>query len=171
MFTGYRKLRQENRWFQAAYIGILVELKHIGENPTEYPQKELKLSGAAVELEQKGQWKVIHHFLWNEDPGFHGTESLQIYQVYSGQNSGWIIKEGLAGQVLYDKNGTSYAADYAVLQNETYSTRDGFPFYDMMENSSVSAEATYSCFWRVKRSKILLQASLRRTSDLLTMVS
>ena len=31
--------------------------------------------------------------------------------------------------------------------------------------------ATYSCFWRVPRSKILLQASLRRTSDLLTLVS
>ena len=31
--------------------------------------------------------------------------------------------------------------------------------------------ATYSYFWRVPRSKILLQASLRRTSDLLTLVS
>ena len=31
--------------------------------------------------------------------------------------------------------------------------------------------ATYSCFWRVPSSKILLQASLRRISDLLTLVS
>ncbi len=31
--------------------------------------------------------------------------------------------------------------------------------------------ATYSCFWRVKRSKILLQASLHRLSDLLTLIS
>ncbi len=31
--------------------------------------------------------------------------------------------------------------------------------------------ATYSYFWRVKRSKILLQASLYRLSDLLTLVS
>ena len=31
--------------------------------------------------------------------------------------------------------------------------------------------ATYSCFWRVTRSKILLQASLRRTPDLLTLIS
>ena len=31
--------------------------------------------------------------------------------------------------------------------------------------------ATYSCFWRVKRSKILLQASLHQLSDLLTLVS
>ena len=31
--------------------------------------------------------------------------------------------------------------------------------------------ATYSCFWRVKRSKILLQASLHRLSDLLPLVS
>ena len=107
---------------------------------TEYPQKELKLSGAAIELEQKGQWKVIHHFRWNEDPGFRGTESLQIYPVYSGQKSGWTVNGGLTGQVLYEKNGTSYTADYAVLQNENYNTRDGFPFYDMMEHSSIFAE-------------------------------
>ena len=31
--------------------------------------------------------------------------------------------------------------------------------------------ATYSCFWRVKRSKILLQASLHRLFDILTLVS
>ena len=31
--------------------------------------------------------------------------------------------------------------------------------------------APYSCFWRVPRSKILLQASLRWISDLLTLVS
>lgn len=106
----------------------------------EYPQKELKLSGAAIELEQKDQWKVIHHFRWNEDPGFRGTESLQIYPVYSGQKSGWTVNGGLTGQVLYEKNGTSYTADYAVLQNENYNTRDGFPFYDMMEHSSIFAE-------------------------------
>ena len=107
---------------------------------TEYPQKELKLSGAAIELEQKGQWKVIHHFRWNEDPGFRGTESLQIYPVYSGQKSGWTVNGGLTGQVLYEKNGTLYTADYAALQNENYNTRDGFPFYDMMEHSSIFAE-------------------------------
>lgn len=65
---------------------------------TEYPQKELKLSGVAVELEQEGQWKVIHHFRWNEDPGFRGTESLQIYPVYSGQKGGWTVNGGLTGQ-------------------------------------------------------------------------
>ena len=31
--------------------------------------------------------------------------------------------------------------------------------------------ASYSCFWRVPSSKILLQASLRRILDLLTLVS
>ena len=31
--------------------------------------------------------------------------------------------------------------------------------------------ATYSCFWRVPRSKILLQASLLQISDLLTLIS
>ena len=63
----------------------------------EYEKKELRLSGVAVELEKEGTWKVIHHFRWNEDPGFWGTESLQIYPVYSGQKSGSFLLTGRAG--------------------------------------------------------------------------
>ena len=37
--------------------------------------------------------------------------------------------------------------------------------------SFFSKMAPYSCFWRVPSSKILLQASLRQISDLLTLIS
>ena len=49
----------------------------------EYPHKELRLSGIAVELEQEGHWKIIHHFLWNEDPAFAG-QRLCSYIRHAG---------------------------------------------------------------------------------------
>lgn len=94
----------------------------------EYPHKELRLSGIAVELEQEGHWKIIHHFLWNEDPGFRGTEALQLYPACRERNGGWLEEGGLTGQVLYDKKEISYAADYASLENETYDMGQSWPF-------------------------------------------
>ena len=110
------------------------------QHSREYPKKELKLSGVAVELEREGQWKIIHHFLWNEDPGFRGTEALQLYPVYREWNGGWIGEGELTGQVLYDKEGTSYAADYASLENTTYQLGQSLPFYESRETSSIFAE-------------------------------
>ena len=94
----------------------------------EYPHKELRLSGIAVELEQEGHWKIIHHFLWNEDPGFRGTEALQLYPA---------CRE------------ISYAADYASLENETYDMGQSWPFYESRETSSIFAE--FSMPWRGER--------------------
>lgn len=110
------------------------------QHSREYPKKELKLSGVAVELEREGQWKIIHHFLWNEDPGFRGTEALQLYPVYREWNGGWIGEGELTGQVLYDKKEISYAADYASLENETYDLGQSWPFYESRETSSIFAE-------------------------------
>ena len=106
----------------------------------EYPQKELKLSGAAVELEQEGQWKVIHHFLWNGNPGFRGTEAVQINPAYQELNGGWTSQGKLTGQVLYDKDGTSYTADYKILQDENYDTGMNAFFYGSQQNASIFAE-------------------------------
>ena len=75
--------------------------------------ERLQLDGVAVELEQEGQWKVIHHFLWNGNPGFRGTEAVQINPAYQELNGGWTAQGELTGQVLYDKDGTSYTAEYA----------------------------------------------------------
>ena len=112
----------------------------------EYPHKELRLSGIAVELEQEGHWKIIHHFLWNEDPGFRGTEALQLYPACRERNGGWLEEGGLTGQVLYDKKEISYAADYASLENETYDMGQSWPFYESRETSSIFAE--FSMPWR-----------------------
>lgn len=101
--------------------------------------ERLQLDGVAVELEQEGQWKVIHHFLWNGNSGFRGTEAVQI-NAYQELNGGWTAQGELTGQVLYDKDGTSYTAEYASLQNEAYDTNQNFPFYGSQQYASIFAE-------------------------------
>lgn len=93
-----------------------------------------------MELEQEGQWKVIHHFLWNGNSGFRGTEAVQINPAYQELNGGWTAQGELTGQVLYDKDGTSYTAEYASLQNEAYDTNQNFPFYGSQQYASIFAE-------------------------------
>ena len=102
--------------------------------------ERLQLDGVAVELEQEGQWKVIHHFLWNGNPGFRGTEAVQINPAYQELNGGWTSQGKLTGQVLYDKDGTSYTADYKILQDENYDTGMNAFFYGSQQNASIFAE-------------------------------
>ena len=59
--------------------------------------ERLQLDGVAVELEQEGQWKVIHHFLWNGNSGFRGTEAVQIKPAYQELNGGWTAQGELTG--------------------------------------------------------------------------
>ena len=125
----------------------------------EYPHKELRLSGIAVELEQEGHWKIIHHFLWNEDPGFRGTEALQLYPACRERNGGWLEEGGLTGQVLYDKKEISYAADYASLENETYDMGQSWPFYESRETSSIFAE--FSMPWHGGRCRGYVSYGIR----------
>ena len=106
----------------------------------EYEKKELRLSGVAVELEKEGTWKVIHHFRWTEAVRFRGTEALQLFPAYRESGSAWIGQADLTGQVLYDRNGTSYQAEYVVLEDSTYETGENWPFYQSRESSSIFAE-------------------------------
>ena len=121
--------------------------------------ERLQLDGVAVELEQEGQWKVIHHFLWNGNSGFRGTEALQLYPACRERNGGWLEEGGLTGQVLYDKKEISYAADYASLENETYDMGQSWPFYESRETSSIFAE--FSMPWRGERCRGYVSYGIR----------
>lgn len=85
---------------------------------TVYDVKELHVTGVAVEL-PGGHWRIFHHFLWTVNPGFFGTESMQIWPTY-GDNEGWISAGEPSGRVLCDMDGESYAADYYFLGEQTF---------------------------------------------------
>lgn len=93
---------------------------------TVYDTKELRITGIAVELpgEYEG-WKIIQHFQWLENPGFYGTESIQLWPA-GRLNEGWSQSDDLTGQVLYDENGNTYAAPYFYLGEEVYTSSSVF---------------------------------------------
>ena len=105
---------------------------------TVYDQKELRLTGIGVELPgEREQWKIIHHFQWVIDPGFHGTEVIQLWPAYRIDQA-WASCSGFSGQVLYTDDGQSYSSPYHSLEQETY-TRDTI-FWGAQTSTDVFAE-------------------------------
>lgn len=105
---------------------------------TVYDEKELRITGIALELPgERERWKIIHHFQWVIDPGFQGTEVLHLWPAYR-MDEGWRSGGELSGQVLYTRNGESYAAPYHALGQETY-TQDTI-FWGQQTSTDVFAE-------------------------------
>ncbi len=92
---------------------------------TEYPVKELRTTGVAVELPE-GRWMVFHHFRWVEPVNFYGTESIQLWTVDKTLNEGWDSGGEPSGRVLYDEGGQSLASDYYYLGRVNYTSDDIF---------------------------------------------
>ena len=88
---------------------------------TVYDVKELRLTGVAVQLPgEQETWMVFHHFLWTADPGFCGTEAIQIRPAYRSIPEGWAAAGDATGRVLYDRGGQTFAAPYASLGARTF---------------------------------------------------
>ena len=93
---------------------------------TVYDTKELRITGIAVELpDERESWKIIQHFQWLENPGFYGTESIQLWPA-SRTDEGWEQRGDFTGQVLYDENGKTYISPYFYLGEETYTSSSVF---------------------------------------------
>ena len=88
---------------------------------TVYDVKELRLTGVAVQLPgERETWRVYHHFLWTTDPGFYGTEAIQIRPACRSIPEGWAAAGDATGRVLYDRGGQTFAAPYASLGARTF---------------------------------------------------
>ena len=84
----------------------------------------LRLTGIAVQVSgEAARWVVIHHFLWVEDPGFSGTDSVQLWPAYQLPSAGWSADGPVTGRVLCDRNGQTYTAPYYFLGEKTYPDR------------------------------------------------
>lgn len=114
--------------------------KTVKVNTWEYDTRELQLTDIAVQLAGGEQWLIIHHFLWTVDPGFYGTECIQLWPGYTRTGMGWYGDGEPSGQVLYDKNGQSYAATYHDLGSKTFTSNSIFGG----EQTSTDIFATFS---------------------------
>ena len=106
---------------------------------TVYDVKELRVTGVAVRLTgEENIWMVFHHFLWTADPGFYGTESIQLWPVYREISEGWALDGDFTGRVLYDRDGRAFAAPYYALGTRTYTSSS--IFWGQQTASDVFAE-------------------------------
>ena len=106
---------------------------------TDYKAKELLITAVAVEPEDPEEdWLIIHHFLWKTDPGYRGTEAIQIWPTYLN-NGGWISTNSLSGRILYDEGGITHTAPYQRLEEMIYSYTSFFG-----TNDSTDIIATFS---------------------------
>lgn len=94
---------------------------------TVYDVKELRLTGVAVQLPgERETWMVFHHFLWTTDPGFYGTEAIQIRPACRSIPEGWAAAGDATGRVLYDRGGQTFTASYHTLGRQTYTADSVF---------------------------------------------
>ena len=75
----------------------------------------------------------------------------------------WYVRIFLSMLLMQSKNNSDIESLRALHSRNSKNIRNPLIFLQKM--------ASYSCFWRVPSSKILLQASLHRIYDLLTLVS
>ena len=105
---------------------------------TVYDVRELRLTSVGVQLPGAQEtWRVYHHFLWTTDPGFCGTEALQIWPADENMQDGWRFAGDVTGRVLYDRDGQTFTAPYHALGRQTY-TADSV-FFGQRTNSDLFA--------------------------------
>ena len=92
-----------------------------------YEDEIFVITGIAVELPtEREHWKIIQHFRWAHDPGYFGTESIQLWPAHRTGNDGWGKASDYTGRLLYDKNGMTYTAPYISLGEETFTKNSMF---------------------------------------------
>lgn len=88
-----------------------------------YDVKELRTTGVAVIFGgEPTTMKIIHHFLWTTNPGFYGTESIQLWPCT--HEEGWSLNGDITGRVLYTKDGVDYVSPFYSLGNETFTSNN-----------------------------------------------
>ena len=111
-------------------------VRHISQYRV-YDVRELRITGVGVLLPgDRETWMIFHHFLWTVDPGFYGTESIQLLPT-SQHSEGWGPAGDVTGRVLYDRDGETFAAPYHSLGAQTY-TADTI-FWGRQTNTDVFA--------------------------------
>lgn len=111
--------------------------RHIVED-TVYDIKEFRITGVGVQVPgERERWIIFHHFLWTTDPGFYGTESIQLWPAYRHLSEGWSAAGDVTGRVLYDGSGETFVAGYHFLGSQTFTSNS--IFWGSQSNTDVFA--------------------------------
>lgn len=111
---------------------------NITSTRTVFDVEELRVTSVGVQLPgEREEWKLFHHFRFVADPGFYGTESIQLWPA-DRMNEGWIGMGGFTGQLLYDRDGQTYTAPYYSLGKEVYPSNS--PLWGSQTSTDVFAD-------------------------------
>ena len=104
---------------------------------TVFDVQELRITGVAVELPgERESWKLIHHFQWVLDPGFTGTECIQLWPAWQN-TEGWNPAGQMTGRLLYDRDSQTWTAPYAFLGSRSYTS--GSIFWGKQSSTDIFA--------------------------------
>lgn len=93
------------------------------ENGSEISNLHFTAIAVKIPAEQN-RWMMFHHFRWENNPAFYGTEAIQIWPAY--KENYYYPAGNATGRVLYDKDGETFTSDYDFLGTKTYNSEDGF---------------------------------------------
>ncbi len=86
---------------------------------TVYDVNECVITNIVVKLPGDGRrLKVFHHFYWRTDPGFRGTEAVELWLPAKIMRAGCEF----SGRVLYEKDGVTYVSPYYAVKDEMYTS-------------------------------------------------
>ncbi len=98
---------------------------------TVFDVKELVASNIIIKLpsdnENKTRWRVFHYFYWQEDPGFWGTEVMELSTPKNDAIGSFEITSDFTGRVMYNKDGQIYSAPYYSVSNKVTVSSFGYP--------------------------------------------
>ena len=137
------------------------EHRHV-HHETVYDVKELRITGVGVQLPgERERWIIFHHFLWTVDPGFYGTESIQLWPVYRDISEGWASAGEATGRVLCDRDGKTLSAPYHSLGEQSFVSKSIF----WGEQANTDLFATFSMPAKGERHRGYVAYPIAETKD------
>lgn len=97
---------------------------------TVYDVKELVVTHILIKLpsdnENKIRWRVFHYFYWKVDPGFCGTDVMEIWTPKNDVVNSFEITSDITGRVMYNKDGQNYSSPYYSVSNKVIVSSFGY---------------------------------------------
>ena len=72
-------------------------------------------------VDGRDRWRILHYFVWREEPGFRGTEALHIWPT-ARANLSWETSGDYTGRVFCERDGIAMVSPYASFGWERYSS-------------------------------------------------
>ena len=132
---------------------------------------DLLSTGVAVQLPAEDgelRWRLFHHFLWVEPRRHPSADCLRLMPVERENSDGaaWRQDSDCTGRLLYEEDGVTLTAPYAVLERESWQEENAFGW----TSSSTDYFAEFSLPDMAGNARGYLTYSIRGPAELETYV-